>query len=353
MTTEIVRASPQPPSQALSLGTMTPHDAWLFAEALANSPLLPDSYRKQPASVLWALEYGRALGLDVVTTITTIHVIKGKPTQSADLMLGRARMAGHRVRIKPERERCTVSIVRADDPDDETVIEWTLDDAVTAGLCEIRNDRPFARDDKNRPLSWEKYPRAMLRSRAVAEAVRSVCPEVLHGAIYTPEELGAYVDQEGIPVEAPVQQPQVVPHTVVERTDPPQTTEAPTERDYLDEARMAVDAAAVRVIWKAAGNAGAPKDFLDQIAEIGASKPEAAVSAPPGEDGIPDAEIVPDPDPRVEALDALRSTAAAAGVTPAELNEAFRGAYNILPEQATAEALQDFTRNLRQGTGVR
>ena len=352
MTTEIVRVSP-PHSQALSLGAMTPRDAWLFAETLADSPLLPDAYRNKPASVLWALEYGRALGLDVVTTITTIHVIKGKPTQSADLMLSRARTAGHRVRVKPERERCTVSIVRADDPDDETVIEWTLDDAVTAGLCEMRNDRPFARDEKNRPLSWEKYPRAMLRSRAVAEAVRSACPEVLHGAIYTPEELGAYVDQEGIPVEAPVQQPQVVPHVVVEHTDPAEATGAPAERDYLKEAQEAADAAAVRVIWKAAGSAGAPKDYLDQIAEIGAGKPAVAVPTPPGEEGIPDAEIVPDPDPRVEALDALRSTAAAAGVTPAELNEAFKGAYNILPDQATAEALQDFTRNLRQGTGVR
>ncbi|MCO6693902.1 hypothetical protein, partial [Streptomyces sp. Vc17.3-30] len=85
-------------------------------------------------------------GLDVVTTITTIHVIKGKPCQSADLMLGRTRSAGHRVRIKSERTRCEGRIMRHDDPDDETVVEWTLDDAVTAGLCTLRNDRPYSRD---------------------------------------------------------------------------------------------------------------------------------------------------------------------------------------------------------------
>jgi hypothetical protein len=259
---------------------MTPYEAWQFCESLANTPLLPDAYRKQPASVLWAMEYGRALGLDVVTTITTIHVIKGKPTQSADLMLGRARTAGHRVRIKSERTRCVVSIQRHDDPDDENVIEWTLDDAVTAGLCELRNNRPFSRDDKNRPQSWEKYPRAMLRARAIAECVRAACPEVLHGAIYTPEELGAVVDQEGNPV------------IVVERADAPPVEQAATvvqstpspppvqQRDYLAEAVATADPEKLAALVEAAKQAGAPGSYLaclDDIREAHQADTVAAV----------------------------------------------------------------------------
>lgn len=252
---------------ALSLGHMTPYEAWQFCESLANTPLLPDAYRKQPASVLWAMEYGRALGLDVVTTITTIHVIKGKPCQSADLMLGRTRTAGHRVRIKSERTRCVVSIQRHDDPDDETVIEWTLDDAVTAGLCTLHDGRPYARDQKNQPQPWEKYPRAMLRSRAIAEAVRSACPEVLHGAIYTPEELGEVVDQDGNPVvvverdTAPVQQTA----TVVQST--PNPPPAPI-RDYLAEAVATVDTAELDAIETAARENGAPDPYLAALADI-------------------------------------------------------------------------------------
>ncbi|MGW3511209.1 recombinase RecT [Streptomyces sp. NPDC000994] len=253
---------------ALSLSHMSPYEAWQFCESLANTPLLPDAYRKQPASVLWAMEYGRALGLDVVTTITTIHVIKGKPTQSADLMLGRAREAGHRVRVKPERTRCVVRIQRHDDPDDETEIEWTLDDAVTANLCELRNGRPYARDDKNRPTSWEKYPRAMLRSRAIAEAVRTACPEVLHGAIYTPEELGEVVDQEGNPViveradTAPVEQTA----TVVQSTPngPPQTE----RRDYLAEAVETTESEQLAAILDAARESGAPEHYVTALDNI-------------------------------------------------------------------------------------
>jgi len=256
---------------ALSLGHMSPYEAWQFCESLANTPLLPDAYRKQPASVLWAMEYGRALGLDVVTTITTIHVIKGKPCQSADLMLGRTRTAGHRVRITSERTRCEVRINRADFPDDETVIEWTLDDAVTAGLCTLRDNRPHARDQKNQPQPWEKFPRAMLRARAIAEAVRTACPEVLHGAIYTPEELGAVVDQEGNPVVVeradtpPVQQGV----TVVQSTpnSPPPAPAVPP-RDYLAEAAATADADQLAAILADAQNAGAPSEYMTCLAEL-------------------------------------------------------------------------------------
>ncbi|WP_371796012.1 recombinase RecT [Streptomyces sp. NBC_01718] len=359
---------------ALSLGHMTPHDAWMFCESLAETPLLPDAYRKQPASVLWAMEYGRALGLDVVTTITTIHVIKGKPTQSADLMLGRARGAGHRVRIKSERTRCVVTIVRADDPDDVNEIEWTLDDAVTARLCELRDGRPYARDQKNQPTSWEKYPRAMLRSRAIAECVRAACPEVLHGAIYTAEELGAVVDQSGNAVEVEVDRPapQVIPHTVQEPTAPSRdylaeaVAAADTEQlaaiigdaaedgapaHYLAEletlrtAHAAPDVESVREMHKQAKAAGAPADRLARLAAIGATKPGAkpqtaeAATTPTAEQ----VEHDQDQDQEhaaVEAEQRLRLAASRANLPT--LDADFERVYGLPIEQATAAQLDKF-----------
>lgn len=350
MSTDIVRATPGH-SQALSLGAMTAHDAWMFAETLARTPLLPDAYRNNPASVLWALEYGRALGLDVVTTITTIHVIKGKPTQSADLMLSRARAAGHRIRIKPERTSCVVSIVRSDDPDEETVIEWTLDDAVTAGLCELRNNRPYSRSSKGEPQAWEKYPRAMLRSRAVAEAVRTVCPEVLHGAIYTPEELGAYVDQDGNPIDAPVQPLRVVQPVVSPATDADRAIVAAAGL-----AERAADAATLdewRGLWAEAGSAGllaasiVDPDGTAQIqlgeylkrrgAELKAAEAEPAAAA------VVEAEIVGEPDDRLRiALGELRAAALAAGIA-ATLDSDFTSSYGVAPIEASVEQLREMT----------
>ncbi|MGR7002772.1 recombinase RecT [Yinghuangia aomiensis] len=294
--TELAIRGPQAPNP-LSLAPMTPPQAWAFAEWLAETPLLPDAYRKRPASVLWAMEYGRALNLDVVTTITSIHVIKGKPCQSADLMLSRARNAGHRVRVKPERHQCIVSIVRADDPDDETVIEWTLDDAVTAGLCEMRNNRPYARDKNGDPTPWEKFPRAMLRSRAIAEAVRTACPEVLHGAIYTAEELGAPVDEGGEPVVVAEQAGPAVPDT----SWSPQSGGPRPARDFVAEAEQATDAEAVRALYREAAAAGASQDVRNRIAQVGTRLADAASAEAPS-----------------PATDADAEQSAAAGTAPTE-----------------------------------
>ncbi|MFG2913302.1 recombinase RecT [Kitasatospora sp. NPDC048298] len=311
MSTEIVRATPVT-SNALSLGAMSARDAWLFCESLAKANILPPEYRGNPGSVLWALEYGRALGLDVVTTITTIHVIKGKPTQSADLMLSRARAAGHKVRVRPENERCVVSIWRSDDPDFENRTEWTLDDARKAQLYPGKPDS-----------NWAKYTRSMLRARAISECVRSACPEVLHGAIYTPEELGAYVDQEGNPVDAPVQPLRAVPAEPV--------------RDWLSEAEAAEDTAALRALWVEARNSGVVKDVLNQIAQIGREKaPTPVAAAEPV-----DAEVIED-DERTAAVDALRGAALAAGVA-SSIEQDFAQSYGVPIADASVEQLTQMT----------
>ncbi|MFH9430268.1 recombinase RecT [Streptomyces sp. NPDC017615] len=373
---------------ALSLSQMSPFEAWQFCESLAATPLLPDAYRKQPASVLWAMEYGRALGLDVVTTITTIHVIKGKPCQSADLMLGRARSAGHRVRIKAERTRCEVRIQRHDDLDDESVIEWTLDDAVTAGLCTLRDGRPYARDQKNQPQPWEKFPRAMLRARAIAEAVRMACPEVLHGAIYTPEELGAVVDQEGNPVDVVrADAPVMATATVVNSTpNPPQrdylaeavaTSDAEQLAAIIDAARsngapehyigaladvrdahQAEDVAAVRKLYDRLREANAGAEHLDRIAAIGATKPgarqqeEQSTGDEDQDDGPkPSAPTAPVADERVhaEAETALRLAASHANLPT--LDADFQRVYGMPIEQAPALTLTAFRKQIEAATG--
>ena len=42
-----------------------------YARALADSGLLPESYRRQPANVLWAMEYADMLGLPPMAAIQT------------------------------------------------------------------------------------------------------------------------------------------------------------------------------------------------------------------------------------------------------------------------------------------
>ena len=45
---------------------------------------------------------------------------------------------------------------------------------------------------------WKDYPASMLKSRAITQCARDACEEALFGLHYTPEELGADVDEDGV-----------------------------------------------------------------------------------------------------------------------------------------------------------
>jgi hypothetical protein len=208
-----------PLARPLPLATLS--DRISYADHLAASMLLPDAYKKQPANVFYAIEYGAMLGLGAMAAITGIHVIKGKPTASAGLIGALVRRAGHRLRVgyDPKTRTGWAEIVRADDPDYTFRAEWSYQRAVKAGLCTLDKDgQPYARDDKNRPTSWEKYPINMTKHRAVTEVARDACEEALFGLHYTPEELGADVDEDGEIIQARAERVQTfadVPHVVV------------------------------------------------------------------------------------------------------------------------------------------
>jgi hypothetical protein len=235
----------------------------------------------------------------------------------------------------------------------------------------------------DQPQPWERFPRAMLRARAIAEAVRIACPEVLHGAIYTPEELGAVVDQEGNPVITveradgpPVEQAA----TVVQSTPngPPQTE----RRDYLAEALAETDAERRAAIMDAARESGAPEPYLAaldnlrqaheaetvedvrrlyealkangenaeqlaRIAHIGSSKPGAKA---PQQDDRPAAEgsaATPAADAEraaVAAEERLRITASRANLP--SLDADFERVYGLPIAQATAAQLDTFRQKI-------
>lgn len=157
------------------------------AEKLAGASLLPAQYQRQPANILLAIQTGAPLGFTAMQSIHGIHVIKGKPTMSADMTAAAVRRAGHKLRITGDDTHAVAVLIRSDDPEFEYRCEWTLDRAKKAGL--LGND------------TWAKYPAAMLRARAITEVARAGASEALYGVVYTPEELGANVDEDGAVID--------------------------------------------------------------------------------------------------------------------------------------------------------
>lgn len=192
------------PGSALALRKPTMAEKVHWAEQLCRSDLLPREYRNKPANLLFAAEYAGTLGLTTMAAVQGIHVIEGKPSASGSLMTALARNAGHRVRLGYSRvdgQRWGIGwceITRHDDPDYTFRVEWELGDAIRAGLCTLdSNGDPYSRSEKGKPQSWEKYPKAMLKWRAVTECVREACEEVLYGAHYTAEEMNIEMDEQG------------------------------------------------------------------------------------------------------------------------------------------------------------
>jgi hypothetical protein len=95
----------------------------------------------------------------------------------------------------------------------EGTVEWhKLDDAVadatfshpSGGTVRISWDMARVRKAKiANPAMYEKYPRAMLRSRTVSEGVRTVCPMATSG-MYVPEEIHGFGREKDITPSAGV-----------------------------------------------------------------------------------------------------------------------------------------------------
>lgn len=190
-------------NQALSVYSQPLDQQINYAKAMAVSNLLPVTYQNHPENVLVALAQGQALGIAPIQAMNQINVIKGKPALSADLIAALVRRAGHRLRVEGDDTYAQVTIIRADDPDFiPKPVRWDMERAKRAGLL-------------GNP-SWQKYPAAMLRARAISEAARAWANDALYGFIYTPEEIdSSWVPDSdpdtGEPAQATQQEQQTAP----------------------------------------------------------------------------------------------------------------------------------------------
>jgi hypothetical protein len=213
MTTDIVRHD----------GGSTLQEKVEWAKTLAVANLLPPQYQGNPGNLLYAVEYADALGIDRINAITSIHVIQGKPTASAELIASLVRRAGHKLRVSGDDTKAVAQIIRADDPDYTFEATWDIAKAQAAGLWGKGN--------------WRNYPGAMLRARAITEVARAGASDALYGVVYTPDELGATVNAEGAPVDAGAVTPreEVVDGELVVEGQEPLPVEDPPDVDLIDD----------------------------------------------------------------------------------------------------------------------
>jgi hypothetical protein len=331
-------------ARALDITHMTLPQILQVCEILAEAgEAIPRSYRGKRAAIFAAVMHGASLGLQPMAALQGITIVDGSPTLSAALLGALVIDAGHALRVEYDDTRAVATLTRGDSGE-STSVAWDLERAQRAGLCHLRDDgRPWARSSLGKPLPWELYPGAMLRSRAVAEVCRAAAPDVLFGlgVQYVTEELGVVVDQDGLPVGGEI-----------ERYPEPQqiAAQALADRAQAASSRSEVEAIAgemqqrelATLVVTVEGVRGALRSYLNARWK----------ALPPEQDSAEDqaaADAVAGPVPEWEGalLDLYDAAQAAGYASPEHAATEFAQQHGHPLEEAGTEELRAFTAVLR------
>lgn len=154
-----------------------------MAEILVKSGMLPKELNTS-AKVFMIMQQGKELGLEPMQSINNIYIVNGRTGITSNLMVALIERSGGSINIKDwTKEKCVIEFMR-----DEKVLgvsEYTMDEAKEAGLLMTASGKI--------PTNWKKYPKEMLKARAVARGSRIYFASAIQG-MYAVEELEAVND---------------------------------------------------------------------------------------------------------------------------------------------------------------
>lgn len=148
-------------------------EAQRFAEIAANTQL---TSVRSPHDAIALIAMGVELGLTPFQALRSIHVIKGKPCLSADLMVGLVKRhpACEWFRLVESTNELAIYETKRREEPEPTRMQWSIEDAKRAKLT-------------GNP-TWGNFPAAMLRARCSSALARAVYPDVV-GGLYDPDEM--------------------------------------------------------------------------------------------------------------------------------------------------------------------
>ena len=182
-------------------------DVESVAKAMVASGFFNDATKISQAIV--KIMAGAEIGIGPFGSMNGIHIIQGKPAFGANVMASKVKSSGrYNYRVTEMSDtNCTIEFTEYFNGawQNSGVSSFSLADAKKAGTKNL-----------------DKFPRNMLFARAMSNGVRWYCPDVMNGSVvYTPEELGAEVDEDGNVIDGIVTPSEVEP--VVDQT--PQAAE--------------------------------------------------------------------------------------------------------------------------------
>lgn len=216
---------------------------------------------RDAAQAIVKIMAGRELGFGPMAAMTGVYIVKGRVSVSANLMAAAVKRTGKYNYRVIELSAAVCELAFLEQGQDIGHSRFTAEDAKKAGT-----------------QNMDKYPRNMLFARAMSNGVKWYCADVFGGPIYTPEEMGAKVDEDGDVVEMPAVLPASRP---VEIVQPPVEESAPvvTSKYWRAWYAACADAEAVGLTVPSMDDAASDADLMtagkNLRKQINAAKAEA------------------------------------------------------------------------------
>jgi len=157
-----------------------------ISKIIAESQDYPDA-RSIPKAAARILA-GAEMGLGPFAALEGLHVIKGRVTAGGHILASKVKChPKYDYRVAEATDIvCRIKFFEFANGNRAEIGEaaFTIEEASRAGLT-------------NKTV-WQSYPSDMLFNRAMSRGYKRFCPDATNGVrVYTPEEMGAAVDQEG------------------------------------------------------------------------------------------------------------------------------------------------------------
>lgn len=179
-----------------------------LARGVCETEFVPEAMRGRPEAVAAVILTGRELGVGPMTALAHIHLVKGKPGMSAQLMRQQILAAGHSLRYVESTDTRCIAEGRRRGEVDWTRVTFTADQA------------------KRAQITLGQYPEDKLVARATSRLARRIFADCLGGVPYLAEELADGIAEDPVPQDAA---PSPTPAPAPRRTAQRRTRPAPVE----------------------------------------------------------------------------------------------------------------------------
>ena len=163
------------------------------AKVFAESGLFSDA--RSMAQAFVKIMAGREVGIGAFAAMQGIYIVSGKPTYSANIMAAAIKRNPKYDYRVVELSDLVCEIVFYEAGEKIGLSRLTMNEAQKANMHQSWDKTKNKWEEK---ITWKNFPKNMLFARAMSNGVRWYCPDVFDMPVYTPDEMGAVIDDENI-----------------------------------------------------------------------------------------------------------------------------------------------------------